>query len=213
MKQCPQCGRGNSATSQYCENCGSIFKTQTANTSWYDYTVASVRNIPPPPPPPLTPYLNAESINPFPTVTYFDDQKLAETQQALTSGKGFIHIINVTFSILLYLIGAASASFGAFGTFSFTNTSLGMICFLCLALINIVVLVIMLKRTRSSRLRWWMRLLWSIGATFVGLIMIFIGFGIVEISHGSVPSTPLTDLIIGPIVILYGIVIEFIAFR
>ena len=116
-------------------------------------------------------------------------------------------------SVIIYFYGFTLSLAFTDSTFNSINASLVGISLVCMALINIVVLIITLKYFHAPRLRWWQRLLCSIGATFIAFILLCIGSTVAIALHMPGAQDTLPDSIGAPIIMLYGIAIEFIAFR
>lgn len=205
MKQCPQCGRENSPTSQYCESCGSILESQASDTNWSDYTEASIRDIPPPPPPPVESYYPADA----PPYNY--QNQLPETRRPSRI------IGSLLVSILLYLYGAFFTFAGSLGLLTILKlhgilrTNNYAAFGISLAVVSLAVLILILINYKSPRLRWWQRLLWALGATLCDFVILLALILSQFSSAQQVPSNPAYDLTLGGGLFIYGLVVNFIA--
>lgn len=109
---------------------------------------------------------------------------------------------------IVFCIGALISSSGLIGgPLSFINDSLAVLLGLFLFVANIVVLVIALTKHKVSLLRWGQKLLFIFAATGVVCITTIIEYAIIGLDK----NRPITYLIFGVIILLYGIAIEVVA--
>lgn len=195
MKQCPQCNTQNNSPNIYCAICGMFLEKPVADPTWPQSSIINMHSIPPPPP--LTPYANTKSIDPYSTIFSLDSPTSVGMQKRSIYNMVFRQTINMIFSIILYLSGFTCSVVGVCLAFYTLSSLIASIFLICMFVINIVVLIITLKCFHTPRLRWWQRLIWSLGATFIVFIMQIIVNMILTVLHMTGAQDTVLNLIAG----------------
>jgi hypothetical protein len=205
MKLCPQCNFENIRNSFYCERCGTLLPSSTAQPTKTTYTphkqeyplpMLEMYTPTPPPPPSPPPPLSYSFVYP---------------EQEVVPPPSRAHSLHILGRVVLYLIGTLIASFGLFGFLTaFMSDSAAIVGFLFLFMSSIIVLVIVLLLHRSPYLRGWQRLLGAFAATGVMFVVLIAGALLVT-AQPAHTGGKLSDIVYGSIIVVYGVVLAAIA--
>lgn len=236
MKTCPHCGTTNDYQALYCEKCGYTIQSnaeadlytiaQSQGQKIYEETQSSAPETPQIPPAPPAFYesqgQNAYSYySPYNTENaYTPSQQALEFQTPYTSVPPIYSyhttaqgrsVGEIVFSVIAYLFGLGSASFGVAGftmglTESDTALALAFLAFLLLGLIVLVPTMILHKKPFIKK--WWIRLLIIIGLLVIGFIALIIAAGLSDLTPN--PDQAL-DFYLGGILAVFGLLISLVA--
>lgn len=221
MAQCPKCSLENNPTSPYCARCGTFLQGETSTLyedGALDYTMLSSRNAPvlsplmptfqdsgpATPPPTMSTSQIPAPIMPSPILPTSQKQALGQPRP-----RTFIHTL---FSIIFYLIGAACIAFGIFAILMpFMSDTRNVFVLIGILIVSVFILVLVLNRHKTPRLRLRHLLLLVPGITICGVLVLFTAAAILILMHSS--NTLAEDYVYGPIFALYGLAVAVIALR
>jgi hypothetical protein len=221
MAQCPKCSLENNPTSPYCARCGTFLQREISTLyedGALDYTILSSHNTPALPAltptsqnsAPVTPTPMMSTPQPFAPITQPPILPISQKQVlSQPQPRTFIHTL---FSIIFYLLGALSFAFGVFIILMpFLNNARNALLFISLLLVSTVILIIMLIRHKTPRLRLRHLFLLVPGTTICGFIVLIGAAGILSLMHST---TMLAEYpVFGFIVALYGLIVAVIVLR
>jgi hypothetical protein len=121
----------------------------------------------------------------------------------------------IALSILLYLWATLCGFLGVTGFVqgvapTIADDVLGIIL-LAQILLSLVVMVIVLIKHKRPHIRWWMRLLFTLGASVLGLIAAVIAVGVSDPANLGTYRNPFENYVLGSVFLVYYIVMAVVA--
>ncbi|QBD78211.1 hypothetical protein EPA93_20290 [Ktedonosporobacter rubrisoli] len=201
MQRCPQCSLDNRADDYYCARCGTLLQDTSDNTQ------LSPRNVVIPPPPPSAHAYQPTTPASFSQASHKPDApfSLPPTSTDKTQ-KQLRPRAHTLLCVILYVLGISFIAFGTFGALiPFASNALDASILFVIFIGGLFGLVPILKYHKTSRLRWWQRLLWIIGTIVVGFLILALAPSLIKVVSAQY-------IAIGGTMIIGGLLITIFAF-